>query len=134
MAGMPVSGPGQYSKRTDKGQPKMPLPNAGYGEQKDFQAIQGGAPMERSAPPAPPQVVGIGEPTQRPDEPVTHGAALGPGGGPESIGMGRSFAQESAVDASHIAEYLPALENMANQPGAPASFVRFVKYVREFRP
>jgi hypothetical protein len=35
------------------------------------------------------------------------------------------------VDARQIAEYLPSLERLANMPGVPTGFVRFVKYVRE---
>jgi hypothetical protein len=130
----PVSGPGPLSKRTDggPGQAKQQLPDAAYGEQKDFQSIQGGAPMAGGRPPV--SVTGLGEPTQRPGEPVTHGSPSGPGGGPQSVGMARTLSQESDMDARQIASYLPALQRMANQPGVPKSFVRFVKYVREFAP
>ena len=40
-----VSGPGALSQRTDGKQPVMALPNAKYGENKDFQAVESGAPM-----------------------------------------------------------------------------------------
>lgn len=140
----PVSGPGALSKRTDggAGQAQRQLGNAAYGEQKEFDQIQGGAKMN-AAPDAGaqagqqarqmPPITGLGEPTQRPDEPVTAGSPSGPGGGPESIGVSSSFKEQNQLDARKIAEYLPSLERAANQPGVPPSFVRFVKYVREFK-
>jgi len=66
----------------------MALPDAKYGEQKDFQSIQGGAPMGSPASPmganagaaTPAEMpVGFGAPTANPNEPVTAGAAVGPG-------------------------------------------------------
>lgn len=125
----PVSGPGALSKRTDggPGQGRMQLPDAAYGEQKDFQQIQAGAAMEEAAQP---QVIPLSEPTMRPDEPVTHGSPSGPGGGPEAIGLSASNAGQSKLDAQQLAAYLPALIERANQPGVPTSFVRFVRYLR----
>ena len=82
-----VSGPGALSQRTDGKQPVMALPNAKYGENKDFQAVESGAPM--GSPPGSPtpgsggapaeMPVGFGAPTANPNEPVTAGAAVGPG-------------------------------------------------------
>ena len=40
--------------------------------------------------------------------------------------------EQSAIDATQIAAYLPALEQAANRPGVPASFVRFVRHLRSF--
>lgn len=132
----PASGPGRLSKRTDggPGQPARQLPNAAYGEQRDFQLIQGGARMASDPGPQMPQVTRLTDPSTRPDEPVTAGSPSGAGGGPSSIGLPQNLKQESANDARQIAQYLPALTRMANQEGVPASFVRFVKYVREFGP
>jgi hypothetical protein len=123
----PVSGPGPMSKRTD-GQPVRDLPNPAYGEGKQFEQIQQGARMEQAAGP---QITPLGAPTMRPDEPVTAGVPSGPGPGPEAIGVGMSNRDQSQVDARQIARYLPSLERMANRPGTPPSFVRFVKYVRD---
>lgn len=58
-----------------------------YGQGQEMMAQQQGAPMAGNAPTggssaAPmnlPPLVGINEPTQRPDQPVTAGADLGPG-------------------------------------------------------
>ena len=133
-----VSGPGPYSKRTDRGQTPKDIPNAAYGEQKEFQNIQGAAKMAGAPAGSPtnmrpqmPQVTPLSAPTQRPDEPVTAGSPSGPGGGPASIGMGMNMAEQSKIDASQIAEYLPSLELMANRPNTPTSFVRFVKFIRD---
>ncbi len=61
------------------------LPNAAYGEQKEFQDMQAGAPMAKTPTPQMPQInpmagiVPLTAPTQRPDEPVTaNGANLSP--------------------------------------------------------
>lgn len=125
----PVSGPGSLSRRTDgPGQPTRDLPNAGYGEAQDFADIQAGAKMSRAQMPS---VTPLDAPTSRPDEPVTAGSPSGPGAGPESIGIGMNNREQSAVDTRQIAQYLPSLERLANSPGVPTGFVRFVKYVRE---
>ena len=89
-----ASGPGKFSKRTD-----MRLPSAGYGEGVETAAIQSGAPMARTpdvrptslseqgmAPSQLARVTPLFAPTQRPDEPITSGIALGDGPGPEVLG------------------------------------------------
>ena len=139
----PASGPGPLSRRTDggPGQPKRQLANAEYGEQAQFQQIQGGASMSgvsgpeaaMAARPEPPPLVGLGDPTQRPEEPTTFGSPSGPGAGPAAIGLGQTNKEQNELDARQIAAYLPSLERSANQPGVPTSFVRFVKYLREFQ-
>jgi len=138
MAEGQVSGPGKYSKRTDAGQTPKDIPNAAYGEQKEFQNIQGSAKMAQSNQEKPmgmpggmPKVTPLTDPTQRPDEPVTQGSPSGPGAGPASIGMGMNMKDQNKADATQLAEFLPSLQRMANRPETPASFVRFVKYIRE---
>ena len=89
-----ASGPGKFSKRTD-----MRLPSAGYGEGVQTAAIQAGAPMARTpdvnpmsrseqgiAPSQLARVTPLYAPTQRPDEPITAGIAMGAGPGPEVLG------------------------------------------------
>ena len=92
-----AAGPGKFSKRTDG----MRLPSAAYGEGVETAAIQSGAPLAKTPDVrpqsrsemgmAPSQVqqklVGLFEPTQRPDEPITAGIAMGAGPGPEVLGM-----------------------------------------------
>ena len=93
----PVSGPGQLSQRTDGKQPIMALAGGvKYGEQAQFQGIEAGAaiPQQAGMPPAPatpvdqgPPPTGLGEPTQNPNEPVTAGAADGPGPGTAALNL-----------------------------------------------
>ncbi len=132
-----VSGPGPYSKRTDRGQTPKDIPNAAYGEQKEFQNIQGAAKMAKTPvgspagmPPKMPKITPLSAPTERPDEPVTSGSPSGPGGGPASIGMGMDMPEQNRLDAGELAEYMPSLEIMANSPNVPTSFVRFVKFLK----
>lgn len=66
----------------------------------------GGAPPAAGAPPpgpAPGEVMPLGAPSQRPDEPVTHGLPTGPGAGPEALGaQGANLGQlfQSLADQS----------------------------------
>src|SRR6478752_6096173 len=93
--GTPVSGPGQFSQRTDKAvsEANRMLPNADYGEQAQYQEQLQAAPMAKDIGGAFSQmfgnpssrVIGFGEPSQAPATPVTDGAAAGPGAGLEAI-------------------------------------------------
>lgn len=123
-SGAPLSPPGALSRRTDMQAP-MQLPDAGYGEQADFQEIQGGAPMAGGMMPPP----DIFADTQRPDVPVTDGADYGPGAGMEALPTTSSFDNDAAM----IAKYLPQFEQMAMQEDTPDSFRQFVKFLRGAR-
>jgi hypothetical protein len=90
-----VSGPGKFSVRTD-----LPA-SQNYGDRKAMAEQIAGAPTARTpdvrglptgqvqaaaqAAPQPP-VTELYAPTQRPNEPVTSGVAVGPGPGPEVMG------------------------------------------------
>lgn len=95
------SGPGPLSQRTDGGpaskQAARYIAGGDYGD-GGLMGIQQGAPMAATPTPQPqsvqggqsmqqqgPQIVPLTAPTQRPDEPVTAGAAAGPGVGPEAL-------------------------------------------------
>lgn len=125
----PVSGPGPFSARTDRGsgQPIRRMPNAGYGENKDFEQIQQGAAM--AAAPQGPSIVPLSAPTQRPNEPVTAGAALGPGPGREALGI-PSPADERLQDFDKLAQYLPLMEMYANTPMSSGTMKTFVRFLR----
>lgn len=85
----PVSGPGKFSKRTDGGpgdsQPIRYVPGMEYGGGQELMDLQAGAPMAAEG--APPRLA-FDAPTERPDEPVTHGAPVGAGAGPEVLPVG----------------------------------------------
>lgn len=126
----PVSGPGALSARTDGGpggqQPVQDLPNAQYGENRDYVEQQQGAPLAQSpsVPTAPSgagagggpaaSVPGFGDATARPDEPVTEGAALGDGNGVEAM----NFPNQRNEDYAGVSDALPFLSFMADQPGS----------------
>lgn len=130
----PVSPPGRMSQRTDR-QPIATLPDAAYGEQKTFREDQAGAPMAgdpgaAGGPMVSPAdlsgVVPMGAPSARPWEPVTAGAASGPGAGPEALGL----TDDDDPGVAHLRNILPSLELMANQPSAGRALRQFVRRVR----
>lgn len=101
--GMRVSGVGKGARRTDldraaKIQRNAKIQNAAggaYGQRAELQGLAQGAPMAQApamptpvatplgTPPVP--TVGIFEPTQRPNEPITAGVDVGPGPGSEAL-------------------------------------------------
>lgn len=122
----PVSGPGQFSKRTDKAvsAANRSLPNAEYGEAAQYQEQMAAAPLANTqvdvsgmnfadlfGNPAD-RVTPLDADTTMPDVPVTDGADAGPGAGSEVL----SSTQQTATN--YMASYLPALEFIANQPGS----------------
>lgn len=130
-----VSGPGPMSRRTDGGsaQALMDLPDAKYGENSQYQSLQQGAPLSASPSdasaqgmgmdigsmqpnPAAGQVVPSSAPSNRPGEPVTSGAAMGPGPGTASLGL--NPAQVEKQDMGKIAINMPVFEYMANMNDA----------------
>ena len=99
-----AAGPGKFSVRTDG----MSLPSAAYGEGVQTPAIQQGAPLAKTpsvnpmsrseqgiAPSQLERITPLYASTQRPDEPITAGVAVGPGPGPEILGMNAARPAES---------------------------------------
>ena len=105
-----ASGPGKFSKRTD-----MNMGSIAYGEGVETAAIQAGAPLAKTpdvrgarasevreaATQAP--ITPLFAPSQRPDEPITAGIAMGAGPGPEVLGAGRQTEKYSDT----LAKLLP---------------------------
>jgi hypothetical protein len=91
-----AAGPGKFSKRTDG----LAFQSPEYGAGVENAAIKAGAPMAKTedvrgarasdvrAAAAAQQVTPLFAPSQRPDEPITSGIALGAGPGPEALGAG----------------------------------------------
>lgn len=110
-----VSGPGALSARTDGGATQAPQVAAGgaYGDRKASLDMQSGAPLagggstRASLPP-------IDAPSARPGEPVTAGAPMGPGIGPQAAGI----QSDSEVTAEQLRPLMRSLELMANLPGS----------------
>lgn len=127
----PVSGPGALSRRTD-GQPGMVAPGGEYGSRKDMEQIQSGAPMAEAAAPAAgagptaADLVPLGAPTANPGEPVTAGADLGAGMGPQGAGI----LDDNQISDEQLRPMLKSLEAVANLPGSTPqtrSYVRLLK-------
>jgi hypothetical protein len=101
-----VSGPGPYARRTD-----LEYKPDAYGEGVQYAAEKAGAPLAKApkspmlseAPQVPagrmpaPSGIGLFEPTQRPDEPITQGVNIGPGAGSEVLAMRKSSEKLSDV-------------------------------------
>lgn len=123
----PVSGPGALSQRTDGGPTQAPMEATGgpYGSRKDMAEIQGSAPLAGSGvsrdmlPP-------LDAPTAHPDEPITSGAAAGPGLSPFAAGI-QSDAQ---VTDEQMRPLLRSLELMANLPGSNPETRTFVRNLK----
>lgn len=90
MAG--VSGPGKFSKRTDG----LSFESTEYGSGVENTANKAGAPLAKTPDVrptsrsemgmAPSQITPLYAPSERADEPITAGIAMGPGPGPEIMG------------------------------------------------
>jgi hypothetical protein len=134
MSMMQPSGPGPFAKRTDRQGAKR-LPNAAYGEQKEFQEQQAGAPMAKSQGQRPAvndlmaNVVPLNAPTRRPDEPVTAGVDAGPGPGREVLGL-KSPTDAQLEDLARISKYMPMMMQYADSPQSSGTMKAFVKYLR----
>lgn len=120
----PVSGPGALSRRTDGAQPQMRLPDARYGEQQAFQEAQAGAPLAQVQ--GQPNLTPLDAPSQHPDVPVTDGAALGPGAGPEALGSAAGAEDELL----RLHSYLPVLKHLASQPQGFQSLRQLVRQLQ----
>lgn len=140
-----VSGPGPLSRRTDGGaaQALRTLPDAKYGENSQFTSLQQGAPLAASGntppqggvdmsslPPNPAaaNVVGFGAPSNRPAEPVTAGASMGPGPGTQALGINPQQVEQQ--DMNQMANNMPVYEFLANLPNASPSARLLVNLLR----
>jgi hypothetical protein len=137
-----VGGNGQNASAT---QAARYIPGLPYGEGQQMMDTQQSAPlaaapgiessgmaMAPGAAAAAQPIIGLGERSFRPGEPVTSGAEMGPGPGPEALGPTpeESFMQQMSADTQRILEYLPALEVMANDPSSSNTFRGLVQYLK----
>jgi hypothetical protein len=129
-----VSGPGRFARRTD-----LQYSPDTYGAGVEMAAQKAGAPLA-TAPKSPmlsqapkvsasqAPVTGLYDPSQRPNEPVTQGAPVGEGAGPEALMMNQS--QDTPEDKARLLSYLPVLENAASQPDSSQAFRNYVRILR----
>jgi hypothetical protein len=98
-----------------------------YGARADMEQIQGGAPLAAApAGPSAADLIPFGAPTQNPGEPVTAGAALGPGIGPEAAGI----ASDSDATLDQLKGLIPSLALIANLPSATPETRAFVRALK----
>jgi hypothetical protein len=102
----------------------MVAPGGEYGSRKEMEQIQGSADMQGAAPA--PQMPGFGDPTSNPGEPVTAGADLGPGMGPQAAGI----TDDSTATLEQLAPMVRSLETMANLPNATPETRTFVRALK----
>jgi hypothetical protein len=137
--GTPTPGPGKFSKRTDKAvsEANRNLPNAGYGEQAQYQEAQQGMqkPQEVNVQgmnfndlfgSAASRVTPFSEATTQPGVPVTAGAASGAGPGTEALNL----ADQRSEDMQQLNNWMPVLEFMANQPGASWAMRNYIRQLK----
>ena len=104
-----VSGPGKFAKRTD-----LQYQPTEYGQGVEYDAAKAGAPLAKTpdvrgaTPTAVREAASAGvteadaltplfAPSQRPDEPITTGIAVGAGAGPEVLSMGKATEKLSDI-------------------------------------
>lgn len=127
----PVSGPGALSQRTDGHASIGDYTGGSYGSGQELHNLQAAAPMgsqASAAPPAPAAQAGLdtsgltplNAPTAQPGTPVTDGAALGPGAGPEALGLSPGDSVQSL--RAQYGPIMPALVAQAQSRYATQAF------------
>lgn len=124
-----AAGPGKFAVRTDG----MNLPSQYYGEGVETKNLMQGAQMAktpdvRGVPSSQVRAAAAGglyDETTRPDEPITAGAPMGAGPGPEALAMNAAAQRDGDI----VAKYKPLLETMAAFPDTPESFRIFVRNI-----
>jgi hypothetical protein len=108
-----ASGPGKYAVRSDK----LTMGSTGYGEGVETEAIKSGAPLANTPDVRPARggdvreaatqapVTGLFEPTQRPNEPITAGIAMGAGPGPEALMMRQQMTEKYSDTLAKLLPY-----------------------------
>ena len=107
------SGPGKYSTRTDK----LSLGSTSYGEGQETSALNTAAAKSKTRgsadnvggrpanPVAQAPVTSLYAPTERSDEPVTTGIAMGDGAGPEALTMQSQFSEKLSNVLANMIPY-----------------------------
>ena len=133
----PQNYPANISATGGNGQSGRDYTGFAYGQNQALAEQQAGASMAQAPSPtaaAPsmasnlPQVTSITAPTERPQEPVTTGIAMGPGAGPEALTL--PGAGDSNEDKQRLLSYLPALEVAAQSPNSSQAFRNYVRVLR----
>ena len=130
-----VSGPGKFAKRTDL---EYQAPEYGAGAAYE-QQVQG-APLAKSPDVRPAEAAVVRDaaaqapitplyaPTQRPNEPVTHGADVGAGAGSDILQMRQP---DDSGFTSTIREYMPVISYIASLPSTSPETRQILRQLRD---
>jgi hypothetical protein len=133
----PQNNPANVNGLGGNGQAGRDYTGFAYGQNQALAEQQAGASMAKAPSPtaaAPsmasnlPQATPITAPTERPQEPITSGIAMGPGAGPEALTL--PGAGDSNEDKQRLLSYLPALEVAAQSPNSSQAFRNYVRVLR----
>lgn len=114
--------------RKGKGQKVQSAGGQGYGERVKQEEAQRVIPLPEVPKMKPGGAGPLARPTEQPRQPVTSGAAVGPGPGAEALALPQGSGDKEMSE--RLAAYLPLLETKAAQPEASANFRMFVRRVR----
>jgi hypothetical protein len=111
------------------------IPGMGYGKGKEMMDQQSGAPMfemggvQRGEYASMlPAVTPLTAPTERPNEPVTSGAATGAGPGNDALNLPPAPSEDPDIEM--IRSYYPSLEYWASQPYTSEATKSYLQYLR----
>jgi len=112
------------------GQPNQQYTGMPYGQNKQVNDQQASAPMAGNPVPSTTAVPinPLLSPTERPNEPITHGVDVGPGAGSEvlpNVNADTRLTENQQI----ISKYIPLLQQAAGMQDTPDSFKRFVNYL-----
>jgi hypothetical protein len=137
---MKVSGTGGAG--TD-GQPVRYMSGGEYGEGKENLELQTSAMMNKSGsnPTSMPMgairsalsqnqdVIALDAPTNRPNEPVSAGAAMGDGPGAGALSSSLMLNAQNDQDIAKLAAHLPVYRQIAEGPNSSAAFKNWVRWL-----
>ncbi|MBP01101.1 MAG: hypothetical protein CMG34_07800 [Candidatus Marinimicrobia bacterium] len=103
-------------------------PNQTYGKRKEQEDSQRVVAMHKEQNITPGQMGLPNRPSEKPSEPLTAGAAIGAGPGPDILPQPMGSPDNELSE--RLASYLPILEAKAAMPEATANFRMFVRRVR----
>lgn len=124
-------------------QPARYISGLPYGEGQATMQQQMAAPMAKASTPAPASIesmISSGNfntllsDTDNPEEPITAGASVGPGPGPEVLPKSLTGDVRDKENIQIVAKYIPVLLEAAKIPDAPDSYKRFVNSLIEQLP
>jgi len=126
------SGPGKFATRTDS----LSFQSPEYGAGVEMAQQKAGAPLAQSrgvadnvgGRPSNP-VVGLSEPTQRPDEPITAGLDMGPGPGSETLMMNQ--APDDNNFRANITAYIPVLSYVSGLPSTSPETRKAIRQIMD---